>query len=216
MTDIHNKIQHLLELANNNPSEDEAANAMNMARKLMMKYNIQLRDLGTVSSVSYGEAHTLDRDYFKILGHAVKIMTGVTMVYFADDTFKMAGTKVNVQIAHQLLMFLAEQVESLYKIYLPKGMSKRERAQYRKDFKRACALRIKQRCDQARFHDNPVTSRELVVIQNELEKEVEAFLQKQLVRVVKSRTQLKLHTKDGLDGLMAGDSAALQPRVNGG
>lgn len=180
MTDIHNKIQHLL--ANNNPSEDEAANAMNMARKLMMKYNIQLRDLGTVSSVSY--AHTLDRDY---LGHAVKIMTGVTMVYFADDTFKMAGTKVNVQIAHQLLMFLAEQVESLYKM----GMSKR--AQYHK---RACALRM--RCDQA--HDNPV-------IQNELE----AFLQKQLV---KSRTQL--HTKGGLDGLMAGDSAALQPRVNGG
>lgn len=216
MTDIHNKIQHLLELANNNPSEDEAANAMNMARKLMMKYNIQLRDLGTVSSVSYGEAHTLDRDYFKILGHAVKIMTGVTMVYFADDTFKMAGTRVNVQIAHQLLMFLAEQVESLYKIYLPKGMSKRERAQYRKDFKRACAIRIKDRCDKARFHDNPVTSRELVVIQNELEKEVEAFLEKQLVRMVKSKTQIKLHTKGGRDGLMAGDSAALQPRVNGG
>lgn len=216
MTDIHNKIQHLLELANNNPSEDEAANAMDMARKLMMKYNIQLRDLGTVSSVSYGEAHTLDRDYFKILGEAVRIMTGVSMVYFRDETFKMAGTRVNVQIAHKLLMFLAEQVESLYKIYLPKGMSKRERAQYRKDFKRACAIRIRDRCNHARFHDNPVTGRELIVIQNELEKEVEAFLEQQLVRIVKSKTQIKLHTKGGRDGLMAGDSAALQPRVNGG
>lgn len=213
MTDIHNKIQNLLELANNNPSEDEAATAMNMARKLMMKYNIDQRDLGTVSSVSYGERHTLDRDYFKILAHAVKTMTGVTMVYFSDDTFKMAGTKVNVQIAHELLMFLANQVESMYKIYLPKGMSKAERANYRKDFKRNCAVRIKQRCDEARFHDNPVTGRELVVIQNELEKQVEAFLQEQSVRMVKNKTIIRTHTKGAIDGRMAGDAASLQPRV---
>ena len=215
MTDIHSKISHLLELANNNPSEDEAANAMDMARKLMMKYNIDQRDLGTVSSVDYGEAHTLDRDYFKLLGSAVKIMTGVSMVTFSNDTFKMAGTKVNVQIAHQLLLFLAEQVESLYKIYLPKGMSKRDRANYRKDFKRACAVRIVDRCNRARFHDSPVTGRELVVIQQELEKEVEAFLSSKGVRIGKPMA-IRFGSRGGRDGVMAGDTAALQPRVNGG
>ena len=213
MSDIHSKIANLLELAKNNPSEEEAATAMEMARKLMMKYNIDQRDLGAVSSVVYGEAHTLDRDYFKILGHAVKAMTGVSMVYFHDETFKMAGTRVNVQIAHQLLMFLAEQVESLYKIYLPKGMSKTERANYRKDFKRNCALRIHRRCEEGRFHDNPVTGRELVVIQNELEKQVEEFLSANSVRMVKNRTKIRTTTKGAMDGRMAGDSAALQPRM---
>lgn len=214
MTDIHSKIAHLLELANRNPSEEEAANAMDMARKLMMKYNIDQRDLGTVSSVGYGETHTLDRDYFKLLGGAVKIMTGVSMVTFNDGTFKMAGTNVNVQIAHKLLMFLAEQVESLYRTYLPKGMSKRDRANYRKDFKRACAARIQDRCNKARFHDSPVTGRELVVIQQELEKEVEAFLASKSVRIAKPMS-IRFGSKGGIDGLMAGNDAALQPRVNG-
>lgn len=215
MTDIHSKIGHLLELANRNPSEEEAANAMDMARKLMMKYNIDQRDLGTVSSVDYGEAHTLDRDYFKLLSSAVKIMTGVSMVTFGNDTFKLVGTKVNVQVAHKLLMFLAEQVESLYKIYLPKGMSKRDRANYRKDFKRACAARIVDRCNNARFHDSPVTGRELVVIQQELEKEVEAFLASKSVRIAKPMS-IRFGSRGGIDGIMAGNNAALQPRVKGG
>ncbi len=215
MTDIHSKIAHLLELANNNPSEEEAANAMDMARKLMMRYNIDQRDLGTISSVGYGERHNTDRDYFKILAGAVKIMTGVSMIFFTDDTFKMAGTKVNIQIAHQLLTFLAEQVESLYKIHLPKGLSKKERAEYRKDFKRACALRIQTRCHEARFHDGPVTGRELVVIQQELEKEIEAFLETQSVRVGRSM-MVRGHTRGGRDGTMAGNHAALQPRVRSG
>ena len=216
MSDIHNKIHHLLELAKNNPSEDEAANAMDMARKLMMKHNIQERDLGTVSSVGYSEAHTLDRDYFKTLGQAVKVMTGVTLVYFTDGTYKLAGTKVNTQIAQQLLLFLAEQVETLYKVYLPRGMSKAERAQYRKDFKRNCALRILDRCNNARFHDNPVTGRELMVIQTELEREVEAFLDASNVRKVKSKMRIRLGTKGAIDGQMAGNDAALQPRVRNG
>jgi len=61
MSDIYSKIAHLLELASNNPSEEEAASAMNMARRLMMKYNIDQRELGTISSVGYGERHNTAR-----------------------------------------------------------------------------------------------------------------------------------------------------------
>jgi hypothetical protein len=74
-------------------------------------------------------------------------------------------------------------------------------------------MRINQRCDVGRFHDNPVTGRELIVIQNELEKQVEQFLHQQSVRLVKNRTKTRTHTKGALDGQMAGNSAVLQPRM---
>lgn len=212
MSDIHAKITALLEFAKNNPSEEEAASAMQMAQRLMMKWNIEEKDLGHISSVDFGEAHTLDRDYFRILGHAVNYMTGVTMVHYSNETFKLVGTSVNCQIAHALLMFLAEQVESMYKMYLPKGMSKSDRANYRKDFKRNCAARIMQRCKDFKFQ-SPTTGTALVLMSSQLEKEVEEFLNKQMIRKVISKAKINPYSRGGSDGRMAGDAAAIQKRI---
>jgi hypothetical protein len=165
--------------------------------------------------VEYGEAHTLDKDYFKILGHAVKAMTGVSLIYFSDGTYRLAGTRVNVQIAQSLLLFLAEQVEAMYKIYLPRGMSKSDRATYRKDFKRNCAIRIKQRCDDFKLDHTDNTGRALVAMQSELEAEVEAFFAKNSVKTVKSKIRIRTHTRGASDGRLAGDAAAIQPRMKG-
>jgi hypothetical protein len=56
--DVHAKIHALLELSKNNPSEEEAARAAEMARKMMMKWNIEENELKTRSSVNYGDPTT--------------------------------------------------------------------------------------------------------------------------------------------------------------
>lgn len=216
MSEIAAKIQNLLDLARNNPSEEEAASAASMAQRLMLKHNITERDLGHVSAVIYSPGQPLDRDYFKILGHAVNAMTGCVMVLYGTDTYKLAGTKTNTLVAEQLLRFLAEQVEQLYKIYLPTGMSKRERAKYRKDFKRNCANRIYHRClehvKQLKYAKTTETTA-LVVVQDELQKEVDDFLRSKGVRTKSNRMQLNTNSRGGIDGQLAGTQAALQPRV---
>jgi len=216
MDNIHEKIANLLALSRNNPSEQEAATALAMAQKLMMKWNIDERDLGRKSSVDYGDVHNLDRDYFRILGHAVKIMTGCGMVLRGTDQFLLVGTRVNVAIAEQFLWFLAEQVESLYKIHLPRGMSKSARAAYRKDFKRNCAYRIMERTKELKdqqAREAASDSRALVLVQSELEKEIEDFFARQGIVKVKKGMTIKQGTLGASHGRSAGDHAALQPRV---
>jgi hypothetical protein len=178
MSDIHEKIANLLELANNNPSEEEAAQAASMARKLMLKYNIDERSLGRRSSVDYNAGGAVDRDYWRLLMSGIANIIPVRPILFGNKNFKWAGTSVNAQIADQMLTFWAQQVEHLYKQHLPPGMSKSDRAKYRTDFKRNCAVTITQRARDLRKQQalDKGEGTELVVIQSALEKDVEEFL----------------------------------------
>lgn len=55
------------------------------------------------------------------------------------------GREENVEMAEQTMFWLMRQVELLYKQHLPKGLSQRDRAEYRKTFKAACAQRVHHR-----------------------------------------------------------------------
>ena len=142
---IHEKIANLLDLSRNNPSEEEAAQAFNMARRLMLKHNIEEADLGRTSSVEYQEGSGIDRDYYLLLSSGVSELVPARAIIFTrgkKKQIKWAATNVNAQIADQMLIFWADQVEALYKMHLPSGMTKRDRARYRTDFKRNCAVGI--------------------------------------------------------------------------
>lgn len=208
--DIHGKIMALLELSKNNPSEQEAARAAEMARKMMLKWNIDENELKTRSPVDYSEAHDLDRDYFKTLAHIVQKATGTTFIYRTDDTFRIVGRRVNAQVAHSLLMFLADQVERMYKTFLPTGMTKAARAQYRKDFKRNCAMRMYHRSQEEL---RATTGTDLVLISDELQREVDAFLSTQKIRMVNSRMKINSNTLGAQHGRAAGDMARLQQAI---
>lgn len=208
---VHAQIIALLELSKNNPSEDEAARAAEMARKMMLKWNIEEGELNTRSPVDYGDPHDLDRDYFKTLAHMVMKSTGTTFVYYANGTFRIVGRRVNAQVAHTLLMFLAAQVESLYKNFLPSGMTKAARAAYRKDFKRNCAMRIYQR---SILEQRQTTGTDLVLITDELQQEIDAFLSKDNIRMVKNRTKINQHTLGAQHGRQAGDMARLNQALS--
>jgi hypothetical protein len=144
------------------------------------------------------------------LAHIVQKATGTTFIYRSDETFRIVGRRVNTQVAHTLLMFLADQVESLYKTFLPSGMTKAARAQYRKDFKRNCAVRMYQR---SQVELRATTGTDLVLISDELQQEVEAFLATQNIRHVNSRMKINSGTLGAQHGRAAGDMARLQQAI---
>lgn len=182
MSDIHEKIMNLLDLSRNNPSEEEAATAFNMARRLMLKHNLDEADLGRTSSVEYQDGTTIDRDYFLLLSNGVSQLVPARAIIFSNGRkkqIKWAATKVNAQIADEMLLFWADQVEALYKIHLPRGMTKSARAQYRKDFKRSCAVGIialAREIKAKQIMEEGEKGTALVVIEDKLMAEVEEFL----------------------------------------
>ena len=213
MTNIHEKISNLLALARNNPSEEEAATAFNMARRLMLKHNIAEADLGHKSSVEYHRGQSIDRDYFKLLASGISQLIPVAAVITHDQHIKWAGTSVNAQIANDLLTFWADQVEALYKIHLPRGLSKTARAQYRKDFKRNCAIGIIHRAREIKKTQiSEESGTALVVVEDQLMGEVEAFLSKQNIRLTKP-LKIRSSTMGAIHGRIAAKSVNLQRGV---
>lgn len=215
MSDIHEKIANLLDLARNNPSEEEAAQAAAMARKLMLKYEIDERDLGRTSTVAYNGETNIDRDYFRLLASGVgQLIPAKVVIGGGGKHIKWAATRVNAQIADQLLLFWADQVEALYKIHLPRGMSKTERARYRTDFKRNCAVGI---IDRAREIKRTQILEEgigtaLVVVEDAMMVEIDEFLNKQDLRKGKAM-QIRTHTQGAAHGRQAAGSVQMQRGV---
>jgi hypothetical protein len=215
MSDIHEKIINLLALATNNPSEEEAATAAAMARKLMLKHNIDERDLGVKSSVEYSGGGKLDRDYWQLLMGGIQVLIPVKGLLYGTEAFRWVGTKLNAQVADQLLEFWAKQVEHQYKVHLPPGMSKAERAQYRRDFKRSCALRIIHRARELKATQDAdkSTGTALVVIQSQLEREIEEFLADKNITRRKPLT-VKTTTRGGRDGYAAGNNVHINTGIS--
>jgi hypothetical protein len=56
--------------------------------------------------------------------------------------FYYTGREENINLAEQTMLWLVRQVELLYKQALPKGLTQRQRADFRNSFKDACAKRV--------------------------------------------------------------------------
>lgn len=218
MSDIHEKIANLLELSRNNPSEEEAATALNMARRLMLKYNIDESELGNKSSVEYQQGSGVDRDYFRLLASGVSELVPARAILFGrgkNQEIKWAATKVNAQIADALLLFWADQIEALYKIHLPRSMSKSERARYRQDFKRNCAVGIIHRAREIKKQqilDEGEKGTALVVIEDKLMTEINDFLNTQNIKQGRGM-KIRTHTPGAAHGRQAVGSVQMQRRV---
>lgn len=220
---IKDKIRKLLSLASNEgATEHEAARAMEFASALMMKHGIERDELDTddAPSVGYGRAFALERSYFDLLAKASGMLYGATPVFWRrDKAVRFAGRDDNVDAAEQTFHFLVAQVEVLYKRNLPKGLSKADRAQFRKGFKDTCALRVLVRAQEIveslSTKDNEDTgSRALVIVEHRqvLESEIDEFLEKMEITKGKGRS-LNLSRFGTDEGYRAGAEVKLHKEV---
>jgi hypothetical protein len=147
---IKSKIAKLLSLAHDEgATEHEAARAMELATALMMKHNISENELPTDQKpkMGYSEYNEWDKKWHKYAMAAVCQLYSVKSLV-SREKIRFAGRLDNIDVAEQTYKFICEQVERLYKVDLPRGMSKSDRAQFRRDFKIMCANRVYQRAQE--------------------------------------------------------------------
>lgn len=157
MSDILDKIRKLMAMADKNSgaTEAEMETAMGMAQALMMKHAIsedalEVHEAGVDRHwVEDDDGHYYAFDIWAIpLAGAAGALNLVQMWRSRsgnDVKFSFVGRKDACVAADLMLRTLAREVERLYKLNLPRGLDKRDRAEYRRNFKFACATRIQQR-----------------------------------------------------------------------
>ena len=217
---IRDRIRKLLNLGSNNPNEHEATRAMELAAAMMFKHGIERSELEEKPKVGQTKDLELDHRWELMLGQAAAYLYGCkTLRNVAAGRFTILGRPDNRQAAEDTYGYLVDQVEGLYKQSLPSGMSKKDRAEYRRTFKDACALRVYHRAVEAinnlEKKDNAVSgSTALVVIahRQELIEEVDDFLVK--IGATKGRpVRVRDDTAGARAGLSAGDHVKLHRSV---
>lgn len=120
---IIEKIKKCLELANNNPSAEEAKSAALMAQKLLAKYNISMEDVKDVGSVEEIEESPIwfkdlvtwgvVRGWKYQLAEIVASNFRCKHFFYGKDAVVFYGHKTDVQVAKQIYTFLFQNGDKL-------------------------------------------------------------------------------------------------------
>lgn len=154
---MKDKISKLLNMTvENGCTEDEQETALRMAAGLATRAGIELDSLRMKDQTAAERKATQKtfRQEFKIhqvmAAQAASYLYGCKLYTYSGGKggIFFIGREENVELAEQTMFWLMRQVELLYKQHLPRGMTQRDRAEYRKTFKAACAKRVMDRAYQ--------------------------------------------------------------------
>lgn len=146
-----NKIKKLLSVAQagSGATENEAMVAAQFASQLMLKHNIdvQLDDEKEEGSIKGEWQRGYDEPWHIQCASAAGFLYYTKpLIYRRIGVVEFVGRADNIEACNMTLRMFTAEVERLYKLNLPKGMSKIDRANFRATFKMACAMRIAARC----------------------------------------------------------------------
>lgn len=148
------RISKLLNMTvENGCSEDEQETALRLAAAAATKAGIDLEAFQAEAAKSSGVAAPKRtakykgfsqtwKDHQIFAAKAAGELYGVDVIHYSDNRLSMVGREENIELTEQTMMWLMRQVELLYKQNLPRGLSQRDRAQFRKNFKVNCAHRV--------------------------------------------------------------------------
>lgn len=207
MTDIRDKIRKLLAMAEHEGGNDhERQRAMSLASELMMRHGIERDQIGGEKpKVARGDKFNMDYDWYRDAANAAATLYGCRAVFWANTHFTFVGREDNRGAAQDTMAFLVLQVEAAYRASLPKGLSKTERADYRRSFKRTASNRLWQRAQEAVAQQAKAPSAggtALVLHMGQLIAEVDEALKEMGTRTARSRKSYSG------SGTMAGWNAA--------
>jgi hypothetical protein len=217
MDNVKDKIRKLLAMGQS-PNENEAAVAMSKAAELMMRHNLTENDVSE-RLVGYGrEIDTEEKRYRQIIGTAIGEMFSTIAIFRTREQkmFTFVGRESNVAASEDMYHFIVDQLEASYKQFLPKGMSKAERADYRRTFKWSMAVRIAHRIiaisEEIASGTTQAGANALVIVakKEQLQAEAKAFIGPMKEE---ARTITQKPGRGTFEGMMAGDTVQLQKTV---
>lgn len=227
---IISKIRAMLAKASegSGATEDEAATALAMAMAMMAKHGIersQLEDAeddekpeqGQWSNAEFLKWHLYTAQAASYLYHCKVVqMSG------RKRAIRFVGKPSYIQACEMTFAWINQQVERLYKEALPPGLDKATRAELRRTFKMACALRVRSRAwsiMQAMANDDALaiemTGSTALVVKTHMEKEKEQL--EAFYKELDYRPAIQRSSKVGVGtslGFKAGDRVQLQKQVS--
>lgn len=152
---LNDRLRKLLNMTvANGCTEDEQETAMGMAAAMAARAGIDLDALQPKDAPKRKATkkwkHEALKPHQALAAQAAAILFGIECnVYdLGARGIMFVGREELIEAAEQTMFWLFRQVEDLYKRSLPKGMTQRARAEYRKTFKAACALRTRERAEE--------------------------------------------------------------------
>lgn len=147
---IVEKIRKMLRLARDKgASEAEAASAMAMAQRLMMRYNIDNVEEKVEQIAIRGDwkNYEVDKKWQQMLLSAVAKLYNCRSIFTRSGAVQFVGKPASVLVCADTLQWVTDQVNDLHKQALKafRGDGRLTKFQYRDfrlTFKEACALRI--------------------------------------------------------------------------
>lgn len=213
------KIRKLLVLSRDaGATEAERDRALELAQKLMLKYNIETPRERTGGVDRGDRIHDLEKKYHHIIAQAIGVMYNARPLFHGKD-FCFIGREPNVDAATMTVNFVCDQVDMLYKAGLPKGMSQPDRAKWRREFKNSAASKIYLRCQKLaeQLSTNDAAAQEAVgctalVVQSQvvmLREEVDEFLDSIGATTGRASSLTVKNTRAGSAGYQAGDKVQI-------
>ncbi len=228
MTDerVISKIRAMLAKAaeGSGATEAEAASALAMAMALMTKHNINRSQLGEDDKEAVEHGDYSELEYLKwhiYTAQAAAFLYYCKVVQWTEGSKRriaFIGKPSNIEAAQMTFLWINKQVEALYKKNLIPGLPQSVRAELRRTFKMACALRVRQRAwdiVQAMANDDALaiemTGSTALVVKSHIQQEqaaTEAFYKDQNFLPARSRP-----SKAGI-GTRMGFEAGNQVQLN--
>lgn len=140
------KIRKLFALASNNPNQAEADAALAKAMRMMAEQGISEDEVKeTKSPIINGDLLGEEAYDLSIMGNAAAKLMGTLFVKYGALGYRFVGRADNVEASVETLKYMMAELERHYKLALPKGLTQKERANFRREFKYTFSLRILQR-----------------------------------------------------------------------
>lgn len=213
---IKQRIEKLLAMSRDSgASENEVSQALKMATELMIKHNISETQLGI--QMKAGDMIEF-ADFHKIVGMAVAQLFGAIPVTRGSQ-IQFVGREDNVDACEFTMRWVILQIEHLYKVSLPKGMSQSDRANYRRTFKKSAAIRVLQRVAEiiSQIEKEGVSGCAALVVvdqRKQLADEAKQFAETQFNGLRSKTTSLRVAVTPGaIAGRAAGDRVQLNRNV---
>lgn len=219
MSEIQDRIRKLFALANDkSATEGEASNALEMATALMLKYNIDhIPDKGNIKG---DRRETGKRDNWELWVMSVCANLNGCKSTKGQLTGSFIGRPEDTAAAWEMWQFLITQIERLYKRDLPPRMTQSARANFRRTYKQACAIRLYERAQEIlnnlRTHDNQISGCTALVVAQSFDQrmhEAEEFLKSTGVTFVKRKVRAPKYGLGTREGLRAGDEVKINEAV---
>jgi hypothetical protein len=240
MQAVISKIQKLMALAGNNPSEAEAAAAAEKAQALLAEYNLSEADLKAADKpmsdmcVSADYRTPTPNNWRFGIGRAVAELYFCAYFIYENKsdssvTHCFAGAQHNVAVARHFFAYLVETIERLAQAG-SRGVTAKEKSPYRVTFRTFASITLQNRLDKRKrdaeagniqsVNDDGSAGKNLpalLSLYTQEKERVQSFLDDTLGKMKKSKgsrgKQAAFNAKGLVEGRAAGESIGLDTQI---